>query len=361
MYLLPAISFITAFALTYFAIPPVIEIARSKHLFDVPGERSSHSVATPSLGGIAIFAGAIFSIVLWTPFQDFANLQYILCAFIILFLIGAKDDISPMSPGKKMIAQLLAAAVLIFKSDIRLTGMYGLFGLYGESGHWFFILLSFLTIIVIVNSFNLLDGIDGLAGSIGTLIMVTLGCWFYLTGNVELSTVAFGAAGAVTAFLRYNFSPARIFMGDTGSLFIGLVCAILVIRFINTNYGLPDIHPYKFQATPAVAIGILILPLFDTFRVFVTRIIRGHSPFRPDRRHLHHMLTDFGLTHMQATALLAFVQVLFTIMAFTFHQVLGVHVLLLLELGLATALTYWLHRSLVKNQTFKGSRLATEK
>lgn len=358
---LPAISFLTAFALTYFAIPPIIEIARSKHLFDVPGERSSHTIATPSLGGIAIFAGAIFSIVLWTPFKDFANLQYILGAFIILFLIGAKDDISPMSPGKKMIAQLLAAAILIFKSDIRLTGMYGLFGMHGELGQLTFILLSFFTIIVIVNSFNLLDGIDGLAGSIGALIMVTLGCWFYITGNVELSTVAFGSAGAVTAFLRFNFSPARIFMGDTGSLFIGLVCTILVIRFINANYELPSFHPYKFQATPAMAIGILILPLFDTFRVSVTRIIRGYSPFHPDRRHIHHMLIDFGLTHMQATALLAFVQVLFTVMVFSLHRILGLHMLLLLELALATGLTYLLHRSIVKNHVFRGSGLAADK
>ncbi len=352
---LPVISFITAFALTYFAIPPIIEIARSKHLFDIPGERSSHKVATPSLGGIAIFAGAIFSIVLWTPFNGFANLQYILGAFIILFLIGAKDDISPMTPYKKMIAQLLAAAILIFRSDIRLEGLYGFLGLHNELGYVTFILLSFLTIMAIVNSFNLLDGIDGLTGSVGVLIMVTMGVWFYLTGGVELSTVAFASAGAVTAFLRFNFSPARIFMGDTGSLFIGLVCAILVIRFINANFLLPAGHPYKFHAIPAVALGIVFLPLFDLIRVSMTRIIRGHSPFHPDRRHIHHMLIDYGLTHMQATALLCFVQVVFIVLVFSLHRHLGLHSLLLLELGLAVLLTYWLHFRIVKHKVLKLS------
>ncbi len=350
---LPAISFLTAFALTYFAIPPIIEIALSKQLFDVPVARSSHKVATPSLGGIAIFAGAVFSIVLWTPFQTFANLQYILGAFIILFLIGAKDDISPMTPYKKIIAQLLAAAILIFRSDIRLEGFYGLFGLHDEWGSIFFTLLSFFTIIVIINAFNLLDGIDGLAGSVGTLIMATLGVWFYLTGNVELSTVAFASAGAVAAFLRFNFTPARIFMGDTGSLFIGLVCAILTLRFINTNYALADSHPYKFHSAPVVAIGILILPLFDTLRVFLTRIVRGHSPFHPDRRHIHHMLIDFGLNHMQATALLAFVQVGFTALVFSLQHILEIHILLLFELTAATILTYWLHISIMKHKVFK--------
>jgi UDP-GlcNAc:undecaprenyl-phosphate GlcNAc-1-phosphate transferase len=349
---LPAISFITAFALTYFAIPPIIDIARVKHLFDVPGERSSHNVATPSLGGVAIFAGAVFSIVLWTPFQDFANLQYILGAFLILFLIGVKDDISPVSPNKKMIAQLLAAAILIFRSDIRLEGMYGLLGFHNELGAVAFILLSFFTIIVIVNAFNLLDGIDGLAGSVSALIMTTFGVWFYLTGHVDLCTVAFASAGAVAAFLRYNYSPARIFMGDTGSLFIGLVATILCIRFINFNHALEAGHPYKFDGTPAVAIGVMMLPLFDTLRVFLTRIFRGHSPFRPDRRHIHHMLIDFGMTHLQSTALLVFLQLLFTVLAFSLHHILGLHRLLLLELTLASGLTYWLHIRIVKHKRF---------
>lgn len=349
---LPFVSFLTAFALAYFAIPPIIEIARAKHLFDVPGERSSHKEATPSMGGIAIFAGAIFSIVLWTPFQNFANLQYILGAFIIMFLVGVRDDILPMMPYKKMIAQLLAAAILIFRSDIRLEGMYGLLGLHDEWGNYFFILASFFTISVIVNAFNLLDGIDGLAGSIGALVMTTLGVWFYLVGLVELSTVAFASAGAVTAFLRFNYSPARIFMGDTGSLFIGLVCAILVIRFINANHALPPAHPYKFQALPAVAVGILMLPLFDTLRVFLTRVVRGQSPFHPDRRHIHHMLIDVGLTHMQATAMLSFVQVGFIALALVLHRVLDVHALLLGELALATLLTYWLHQSVVRHKIF---------
>lgn len=347
---LPAISFVTAFALTYFAIPPIIEIARAKHLFDIPGERSSHKVATPSLGGAAIFAGAVFSIVLWTPFSDFANLQHILAAFIILFLIGVKDDISPVSPGKKMIAQLLAAAILIFRSDIRLEGLYGLLGLYEEGGEFLFIILSFFTIIVIINAFNLLDGIDGLTGSVGAVIMITFGVWFYLTGHVELSTVAFASAGAVAAFLRFNYSPAHIFMGDTGSLFIGLVCAILSIRFINFNYALGTGHPYKFDGTPAVAIGVMMLPLFDTLRVFITRILRGHSPFDPDRRHIHHMLIDFGLTHLQATGLLVLMQLIFIVLAFSLHHMLGLHRLLLLELALATGLTYWLHRSIVRHK-----------
>lgn len=342
------LSFLTAFTLTYFAIPSIINIAREKNLCDEPNSRSSHKISTPSLGGIGIFAGAIFSIVLWTPFGDFGNLQYILCAFIIIFLIGAKDDISPISPSKKLVGQLLAASILVFKSDIQLTSMYGIFSLEGELGQGFHILLSIFTIMVIVNAFNLIDGINGLSGSIGSLIAATLGVWFFLVDRIEFAIVAFATVGAVVAFLKYNFTPAKIFMGDTGALLVGLVCSILIIKFIDLNYTLENGAPYKFYAVPAVAIGIMILPLFDTIRVFTSRILQGKSPFYPDRRHIHHLLIDFGFSHMQATGVLFIVNVFFIGIVFSLHQEVEMHLLLIgvigLALGLTLVLQYFLER-----------------
>ena len=185
------LSFLTAFTLTYFILPSIIHIAREKRLIDEPNNRSSHKVGTPSLGGIGIFAGAIFSIVLWTPFADFGDLQYILCAFIIIFLIGAKDDIKPMSPTKKLVGQLLAASILVFKSDIVLSGFYGLFGSHGQWWGSVAFLMSIFTILVIINAFNLIDGINGLAGSVGALIAITLGVWFLLIDRLEFAIIAF--------------------------------------------------------------------------------------------------------------------------------------------------------------------------
>jgi len=349
MYIL-ILSFLTAFALTYLAIPSIIKIARSKHLFDEPSERSSHTENTPSLGGIGIFAGAIFSIVLWTPFGDFSELQYILCAFIIIFLIGAKDDIDPMSPYKKLAAQLLAAFILVFKAEIAFSSLYGLAGFHEELPIWLSATFSSLTILLITNAFNLVDGINGLAGSIGTLIVTTLGLWFFMTGDIELAIVAFATAGAVIAFLRYNFTPAQIFMGDTGSLMIGLVCAILAIKFLEINHRLENASLYKFQAGPAVIVGIIILPLYDTLRVFFTRLLRGASPFRPDRRHIHHLLIDYGMSHMRATAVLTGANALFISFVFIMHTRIGMHTLLLILLTVASLLTYGLHRSVLRKK-----------
>lgn len=326
------LAFITSFALTYLAIPSIINLAIKKNLMDEPGERRSHKISTPSLGGIGIFAGTLFSIILWTPFNYFGDLQYILCAFIIIFLIGAKDDIDPISPSKKFLGELFAAGILVFRANVRLTSFYGFFGIY-EIPEFGSILLSIFTIIVIINSFNLIDGINGLSASLGLLITSVLGTWFFLIGSIELAIVAFSLGGALIAFLKYNITPAKIFMGDTGALLLGLVCSILAIKFIELHNDITN-SPYTFASAPSIAIAILILPLFDTLRVFILRVYEGRSPFSPDRKHIHHIMIDLGLTHMQATGILFLTNILFIIMAVMLQNV-GNLMLLVITLSLA--------------------------
>ena len=326
------LSFVTAFLLTFFAIPSIINIAKVKKLVDVPDERRSHQEATPSLGGIGIFAGLIFSVIMWTPFNVFGDLQYVLCSLIIIFLIGAKDDILPMSPSKKIIGEVFAASILVFKANVKVTSLYGIFNVY-ELNPFFAAIFSIFIILVIINSFNLIDGIDGLSGSIGTLIAVTLGTWFFLVDRIELSLLAFAMAGALIAFLKYNFTPAKIFMGDTGALIVGLISAVLVIKFIEFHREAPE-SIYAFNAAPAVAIGILLFPLYDTLRVFILRVLKGNSPFHPDRQHIHHMLLDLGNSHMQATAILVAISGGFLLLVFLFQSVGSLN-LILIQLTLA--------------------------
>lgn len=339
------LSFITAFIMTYFAIPSIINIAKVKHLVDEPGERRAHTTTTPSLGGIAIFAGVLFSIIMWTPFHLFENLQYLLCAFIVIFLIGAKDDIIPMSPYKKMAGQLLAASILVFKSGVQITSLYNIFGI-GELHPVIGIPFTIFTMVVIINAFNLIDGINGLSGSVGTLNAITLGTWFFLVDRSELAIVAFAFAGALIAFLNYNVTPARIFMGDTGSLLLGTVFATLIIEFMEINREIPG-HPFALKSIPAVAMGLIIIPLYDTLRVFTMRILRKKSPFHPDRTHIHHLLLDSGLNHMQATTVLVCVNMGFITMVFLLQDI-GVMPLLILELAIATLLTTLLYLNVRK-------------
>ncbi len=312
-------GFATAFALTYVIIPLIINVATQRRIYDLPNERSSHLEPTPSLGGIAIFAGSVCGIMLWTPSAEFGKLQYILAAFVVIFLIGILDDLFPITPGKKLIGQLLVAIILTYKAGIIVSSLYGLFGLYQlpDVGS---ILFSIIIIVGIINAFNLIDGINGLAGCIALLSCLAFGSWFYLVDNHALAVVSFSLAGAVVAFLRYNFTPAKIFMGDTGSLLLGTVCAILAISFIETSFRLPADNLYLLGAAPAIAIAVLILPLYDTLSVLLRRLIRGRSPFRPDKTHVHHQLLSFGFSHTNASIILLSVNFLFIALAVGFHH-----------------------------------------
>lgn len=327
-------GFFTAFSLTYVIIPIIINEAKARRLYDHPNERSSHKEPTPSLGGIAIFAGTVCGIMLWTPPKDFGTLQYILAAFVIIFLIGIIDDLLPISPGKKLTGQLIVAIILTYKGGIRVSSLYGLFDIYQLSDLGS-LLFSIIIIVGIINAFNLIDGINGLAGCIALLTCLSFGTWFFLVDNLALAVVSFSLSGAIASFLRYNFTPAKIFMGDTGSLLLGTVCAILAVTFIETNCKLHPENPYLLGAAPAIAIAVLILPLYDTVSVFLRRIVRGRSPFKPDRTHIHHQLLNFGFSHSSTTGILLGVNLLFLFLSiglnhYGFFYVLGIEAALAL-------------------------------
>jgi UDP-N-acetylmuramyl pentapeptide phosphotransferase/UDP-N-acetylglucosamine-1-phosphate transferase len=337
------LCFLTAFAMAYLSVPYIIKIARDRNLCEEPGVRSSHTISTPALGGIGIFCGTIFAVLMWTPFQYFANLQYILCALLLMFLVGLKDDFDPILPRTKFTAQFFAALIIVLQGGIFLEGSYGLFGVHEIWHVNAFRVVTILVFMLIINGFNLIDGINGLAGSIGTLAAGILGGWFFWAGRIELSVLSFALVGACIAFLKFNYTPAKTFMGDSGSLVIGITCAILIVAFIDVNHGLPVDSPYKMNSGPVFGISVAILPIFDTVRVFLTRIVRGQSPFTPDRRHIHHLLVDFGYSHTMTTTLLTGVSIVFITLVIVLDGLLGLHALLLLIISLATAMTYYLH------------------
>jgi UDP-N-acetylmuramyl pentapeptide phosphotransferase/UDP-N-acetylglucosamine-1-phosphate transferase len=191
--------------------------------------------------------------------------------------------------------------------------MNGFLGVY-EIPHITSIILSIFTIIVITNSFNLIDGVDGLAGSLGLLTTLVFGAYFYYAGQLTYAVMAFALAGSTIGFLIYNFSPAKIFMGDTGSLLLGLINSILVIKFINmAGSPIPYLH---IDSAPAIGFSILMIPLFDTLRVFGLRILDRRSPFSPDRTHVHHFLLDLGLSHRMVTITCVAVNISFIALAF---------------------------------------------
>ena len=310
---------ITAFIITFMAIPSIIRVSVIKNLFDVPTERKAHSSSIPTLGGLAIFAGVVFSYTFWTNGLESAYTQYVIAAIIVMFFIGIKDDIVELTAHKKLYGQLFAALIIVFFADIRITSLYGIFGIY-EIPYSLSILVTIFTILTIINAYNLIDGIDGLAGGIGAIASFTFGLWFYNYNEIGLCILAFTLFSSLLAFLVYNFSPANIFMGDTGSLIVGLILAVLCINFVEMSFlSLP--YAFPFRSSPAMAIAILIIPLADTMRIFVIRLMNGKSPFQADRNHIHHQLLDLGLSHREAALTLYLVNIGFILTALVLRNI----------------------------------------
>ncbi|MEI6508015.1 MAG: MraY family glycosyltransferase [Bacteroidota bacterium] len=308
------LSFLTALLVVIFGIPSIITVAKLKGLYDKPNNRKLHTEKIPRLGGVAIIAGFAIASSIWGIPDNMGRLQYLQAAVVILFFLGLKDDIIMLSPVKKLISQLFATALTIVGEDIRITSFYGLFGLY-EIPIWASYALTLFTIVVITNSFNLIDGVDGLAGGLGFIISVTFGLWFNFIDQPGWSILAFALAGALLGFLVFNFNPAKIFMGDAGSLTSGFLIAVFAIRFIEFNSPLAE-NSYKLLSAPAIAVAILIIPLFDTLRVFIIRMMKRKSPFVADNNHLHHSLLRIGLGHKEVSLVMYIINVLFVLIAF---------------------------------------------
>ena len=303
-----------SFIITFLAIPVILTIADQKKLFDVPDERKLHTHAVASLGGVGIFSGFLLSALLAIQINGNPEFQYYFAAALVIFFLGLKDDIIVLSATKKFIGQLIAASILIHLGGVRIEGMHGFLGL-DELPAGFSYAISYLTIILVINSFNLIDGIDGLAASLGIMTMLVFGTYFFMNENLAYALLAYAMCGSLVAFLIFNHHPAKIFMGDSGSLMIGLVASILVIKFITVSSG-----PFvKVPVTSVVAVGVsvLFLPLVDTLRVFAIRIFNGRSPFTPDRNHIHHLLLGWGFNHAAVTLICLSVNILFLMLTWS--------------------------------------------
>lgn len=317
-------GFLSAFFVVLLATPSLIKVAKLKHLVDEPGEeRKLHKRRVPTIGGIIIFSAILFSYTIWFPddhdnliglSSDLRDFKYIIASLIILFFVGVKDDIIGTAPMKKLLAHLLVAFIIVMMAEIRITSMHGLFGVYSIP-EYASVLLSFFVYIVIVNGINLIDGLDGLAGGVGVVIAGFMGTWFLLAGSLPLALLSFVLAGALMGFLVFNFKPARVFMGDSGSLTIGCIVSILAIRMI--EYPTHELPEWLGNVSaPVLAMAILMYPLIDTLRVFMIRAAQGNSPFTADKNHIHHKILAHNLNHGQTVMILYLVNIL-TVLAVT--------------------------------------------
>ena len=310
-YKLGILAFVTAFVVAMILMPPLIRVIYRFKLLDVPDGRKEHAAPIPTMGGIASGLAMAVACVFWFEFKKDVFEASFFFSITVLFAIGMMDDLKNLSARYKFAIQI-AVALLIAFSGVRITSFNGLFGIYELStvAQYTFTVLA---ITGITNAFNLIDGIDGLAGGLGFMSLVILGIFLTLCGDANTAIVAFALGGGLLGFLYYNFNPAKIFMGDTGSLVLGFVTSVLCIKLIQLNTG---VQPHLLPHAPIFALSVVMIPVFDTLRVFALRIWSGRSPFSPDKNHIHHLLTNNGWSHSFAAKLLCGVHALVLILGY---------------------------------------------
>lgn len=302
----PILFFLGAYLLTFFTIPKIIGLVEYKNLMDNPNSRSSHAKRTPTLGGVSFFYALIFALFFLRTWCNHQEAIYVIPGLTILFIIGLKDDLVVLSPYTKLIAQFIAIVFIISNESFTIQSLNGFLGIQDIPVYIYYAIAGFI-MLTIINAYNLIDGIDGLAAIVGIVILIIYATIFYMTGEYFFLLLSLTLNGCLIAFLKYNLSTTseKIFMGDTGSLIVGFIISVLTLKFLALSPEKYDSLPFLIENIPLIAISILIVPLFDTARVFTIRLASKRSPFSPDRNHTHHILIDyFKMSHKKASIII---------------------------------------------------------
>lgn len=330
------IALVIGLLISWFSIPVVVKVTLLKRLTDKPGSRKIHKREIPTLGGVALFAGFSFGFLLAIN-GYMTGVNYFFLATLLLFLAGMKDDLITLDPNKKLLTEIFAALLLLYFTDIRITDFHGFMGIH-EIPAWLTYTTTIFIMIVIINALNLIDGIDGLAAGTGIIASTALGIWFWLSGQTGYAIMAAALTGTLIGFIRFNISDGKykIFMGDTGSLLLGFILAAMTISFNELSDGPSAYH--DLISAPAISIAILIVPLYDTLRVFTIRIARSRHPFKADNRHIHHMMLRAGFNHIQTDIIIGTLHILIIGLAFALDHI-GIFRLSVILLSICLFLT----------------------
>ncbi len=279
-----------SFVITLLLLPPIIRLAKAQKLFVPRHYRKVHTTEVSALGGLAIFSSALISFLLFVDAVNFPDIRYVVATGLLMFFVGLRDDFHPVSPKTKMLSQLLAVVVLVFFAQIEID--FFRHWVDGSLGHGLDVFATIFLMMWIINAFNFIDGIDLLASFYAFIVFSIMGVWFLLVGQMDYSLLLLSLSGAFLAFMIFNYSPSKIFMGDTGTLSVGLLLAISVIKLDDINSIINS--PWQLYSAPGIAFGFVAIPLTDSARVAVLRLAKGVSPLKGDKNHIHHLFLRLG-------------------------------------------------------------------
>lgn len=341
---------------TAYLLPKIISIVRFKRLMDNPNERSSHTEATPSLGGMAFYIILVISFYFNNAYDDLGIATSLYPSLIILFFLGLKDDLVVLAPLTKLFGQLIAVGFVVSNPNFLIRSLHGFCGINGIP-EWLGITIAIMLMLIIINSFNLIDGIDGLAALIAIVAFSGFGLVFFVANRDFMTLTCVVLVGILIGFLFFNLSTRnKVFMGDTGSMLIGLMLGIMSVRFLALDTESLCKLPFNAVDIPIVLAAFLIVPFFDTARVFTIRVLQGKSPFKPDRNHLHHVIIDaYEIPHAKASLCVAIFNIIWVGIISVVIKLTTVYVSLVIILLLLTLMSFYLYQ-LKRSSFFKVTR-----
>ena len=295
------IPFFTALLLVGWIHPRLVKIALLKNIVDNPDARKLQRTPVPVLGGVAVFFGVVIAIGCMSSVGDCSGLPVVIMAMMAMLYTGTMDDILSLSPGLRFVIEIVVVLLLIFVGGYCIDDFHGLWNI-GRFSYWYAVPLTVVAAVGIINAINLVDGVNGLSSGYCIMACLIFGTLFFLAGEAPMTILAAVSVGALIPFFLHNVfgKTSKMFIGDGGTLVMGVVMSVFVIAILQNGsrvaaYVNPNVGLVPFT------LAVLSVPVFDTLRVMSTRILKGTSPFRPDKTHLHHMFIDLGCSHVATT------------------------------------------------------------
>lgn len=284
--------FLVSFAVTMVILPRFASIASELGLVDHPNRRKVHTVPKPLVGGLGMSLGVAFGCLLFLPLT---NMRGYYAGAVLLVVTGFFDDFREVHHRMKFIAQIVSAILVIYFSNVSLQTFGDLLHIGTINFPALAVPMTVIGFVGVINAINMIDGVDGLAGGISLIAFISFAYLAYLDNHRDIMLLSIAFSGALAAFIRYNWHPSRLFMGDAGSLFLGFSAAYVSVALTQEPNS---------SARPVAPLLILAVPIVDTLTVMTKRIMKGRSPFYPDKTHLHHVLLRFGFSKRQTVAII---------------------------------------------------------
>lgn len=350
-----------ALVVTTLVYPHVLNFAKRHNIVDNPNARKLQRVPVPVMGGTTVFIGILVPLLACCFIAPDARIVPIMMLLSVMFLIGVWDDIRDVSPAFRFLIELLVVWSMILTLGVEIDDLHGIWGIHRIPAT-VSIPLSLVAGVGVINAVNLIDGVDGYCSSYGIMACAVFSVIFFRTGDMVMFSIALIGIGALIPFFFHNVfgKTSKMFLGDSGSLMLGTLLTLFMFRMLSSSSPCA-VYGDLGLSLPALTLAILAVPVFDTLKVMIYRVVKGRSPFHPDKTHLHHLFIDMEYSHLATSGIIVFSNVLIVILLLLVWWVGGGADLQIYSVILVSMLYIWgfyffMERERRKNN-FSGSPL----